>query len=36
MLHGFDRPGCDIASAFLEILYYAPTIGSASHESGTE
>jgi hypothetical protein len=35
MLYGFDQPGCDIARAFLEVLYYAPTIGSASHESGT-
>ena len=36
MLCGFDQPGRDIARAFFEVLYHAPTIGSASHESGTD
>src|ERR1700720_2579315 len=35
MLYGIDQPGCDIARAFFEVLYYTPTISSASHESGT-
>ena len=34
-LYRIDQPGCDIARAFLEVQYYTPTIGSASHESGT-
>src|SRR6266478_1242358 len=36
MLYGIDQTGCNIARAFLEVLYHAPTIGSASHESGTD
>jgi hypothetical protein len=35
MLYGIDQPSCDIARAFFEVLYYTPTISSASHESGT-
>ena len=35
MLYGIDQPGCDITRAFLEVLYHAPTISSASHERGT-
>jgi hypothetical protein len=29
-----DQPSCDIARAFFEVLYHAPKISSASHESG--
>src|SRR5882757_11186091 len=36
MLYGIDQPGRDIARASFEVLYHAPTIGSASHESGTD
>src|ERR1700694_2196697 len=34
MLYGFDQPSRDIACAFFKVLYHAPTIRSASHESG--
>jgi hypothetical protein len=36
MFDSIDQPGRDIARAFFEVLYHAPTIGSASHESGTD
>ena len=36
MLYGIDQPGCDIARAFLEVQYHAPTIGSPPHESGAD
>jgi hypothetical protein len=36
MLYGIDQPSYDIACAFFEVLYHPPTIGSASHESGTD
>ena len=36
MLCSFDQTGCDIARAFFEVLYHAPTIGSAPHESGAD
>src|ERR1700688_1382395 len=36
MLCGFEQTGCNIPRAFFEVLYHAPTIGSASHEGGTD
>jgi hypothetical protein len=35
MLHGFDQPSRDVTCALFKILYHAPTIRSASHESST-
>src|SRR5216683_6196709 len=35
MPYGFDQPSCDIARAFFKVLYRAPPVSSASHESGT-
>src|SRR5216684_8371279 len=34
MPYGFDQPSCDIARAFFKVLYRAPPVSSASHESG--
>ena len=36
MLGGVDQPSYDIACTFFEVLYHTPTIGPASHESGTD
>jgi hypothetical protein len=35
MIYGIDQPSRDVACALFKVLYHAPTIRSASHESGT-
>jgi hypothetical protein len=34
MLYGIDQPSCDIARAFVEVLYGTSLVSSTSHESG--